>query len=337
MGDVSYSKGPIFVVGMPRSGTTLIRVMLSSHPRITISPETHYLSIWMRRLAHLDVGRSKGSGTFWHEFVQTDRFSHLDIDPDTTRTRILGYGPVTHRTIFTGLMEEFAGKMRKPRWGEKTPRHYRHIDTLLEWFPNARVVYLVRDPRAVVSSMLATPWGGRDTEKSVQEWLQCLRIMGKWEKDERVHVVAYEQLVSDPQQQLRRMCRFLDEEYSPAMLTRLGAGLPVANREEWAREALEASLEPITLDSITKWRSNLSGYQVAVIEHMARREMLSLGYQPITKHLTPVQFARLHWHALICLVRRVARKLLRITRASGRRSLSAMPAAKAASQLPREE
>lgn len=337
MGDLSYSKRPIFIVGIPRSGTTLIRAMLSSHPRITISPETHYLSIWMRRLGHLDVGCPQGFEAFWREFVQTDQFSHLDIDPDTTRTRILGYGPVTHRTIFTGLMEGFAGKMGKPRWGEKTPRHYLHIDTLLEWFPKARVIYLVRDPRAVVSSMLATPWGGRDTEISVQEWLQCLRIMGKWEEDERVHVVAYEQLVSDPEQQLRRICRFLDEEYSPAMGDRSQADLLLEKRQGWARQAVAEALKPLSQDSITKWRSNLSGYQVAVIEHLARREMLSLGYEPITRRLTPVQFARLYWHGLSCLVRRVARKLLRITRASGRRDLPATPASKAGPQVPREE
>ncbi len=331
MADPSDSMRPIFIVGMPRSGTTLVRAMLSSHPRITISPETHYLSIWMKRFAHLDVGCPQDFETFWRRLVQTEEFPHLDIDPDKTRERILGYGPVTHRTVFTGLMEEFAGKMNKPRWGEKTPGHYLHIDTLLEWFPEARIVYVLRDPRAVVSSMLAVPWAGRDTEEFVQQWLQCLRIMGKWEKDERVHVVAYEQLVSDPEQQLRRMCRFLDEEYTPAMCDRSQADLLLDKRQGWAMRAIIEALKPLSRDSIGKWRSNLSAYQVAVIEHLTRREMLALGYEPITGRLTAAQCARMHWRGFRRLVKRAARKLLRMLRASRR------PAPQAAPSMPREE
>ena len=331
MADPFHSKSPIFIVGMPRSGTTLVRAMLSSHPRITISPETHYLTVCMRRFGHLDVGCPEGFETFWRQFVQTDRFSHLDIDPDTTKTRILGYGPVTHRTIFTGLMEEFAGRIGKPRWGEKTPGHYLHIDTLLEWFPEARIVYVLRDPRAVVSSMQAVPWGGRDTDQFARQWLQCLRIMAKWETDERVDVVAYEQLVDDPEQQLRRMCRFLNEEYSPAMCDRSEANLLLEKRQGWAGQALTEALKPLSRDSISKWRSNLSEYQVAVIEHLARREMLSLGYQPVTRRLTPAQFVRMYWRGFGRLVRRAARKLLRMVGASRR------PVPTPAPNMPREE
>ncbi len=318
---VDERNSPIFIAGMPRSGTTLVRSILCAHPRIIISPELNFFS-WVRKFGHLDLEQEEQFDRFWREFIRCDQFGHFCVDAEKVRSRIRACEAVSFRTVFRSLLDEFVATVGKPRWGEKTPRNYEHIDVLLEWFPDAQVVFLLRDPRAVSASLLRTPWGGKEVGRHARAWCRSVAVLERWKDDPRVRTVRYEALVAEPESETKELCRFLGEEFVDAMLSRRDANeTMLRNREGWAKGALEAAMKPISTASIDKWRSALSGYQVAVIEHVAGGKMREHGYHPAGRPLSFGWCLKWRMATALGLIRRAAhlaaRQLLHRVRASG--------------------
>ena len=155
---------PVFVVGVPRSGTTLLSAMLNAHPDIAISPETFFLE-WALRRRDVDPREEQGFERFWDDYSASKSFESLGLDNAVLRNNLPAGGERTFVAIFASILQTYAEAHGEARCGEKTPRHYLYIDTLLEWFPRATVVFVVRDPRAVAASLLRVPWASNDVEE----------------------------------------------------------------------------------------------------------------------------------------------------------------------------
>jgi hypothetical protein len=298
--------GPVFVVGFPRSGTTLLRALLSAHPTIAIAPETHFLNKFAKGFEDHDLRTAEQFQQFWNRFSQSDRFVDLGIDAESTRDRILATGDLHLKNVFALTLQEFARQAGKPRWGEKTPAHDRHIGRLLEWYPDARVIYMVRDPRAACASLLRAPWrtdSGSDGKGSKPGRVRRLELLYEdsffwrrsveryrrdWERDERVMLVRYEELASRPEDALRAICRFIGAEFDPQMLAERSSGdLPpvrahLQNREHerWRHAHIERARQGVSTESIAKWKSQLTALEVAVIEANCHQQMPAFGYDP---------------------------------------------------------
>lgn len=273
-------ESPIFIVGMPRSGTTLMRAALASHPRIAIGPETHFLSYWVPSQATAELRDAPDFERFWAGFVDSPQFRNLELDANALHDRLLANGVPPFKTVLSTVLREHAQRYGKPRWGEKTPAHYKHIGQLLEWYPDARVLYMLRDPRAVVASLLDAPWTTSGLEFHAARWRDSTRVLRRWENDERICTVHYEALVIDPEPILRKVCAFLDEPFDPALLTRSEASVSTkVNYGKWGRRHLSDALGRIRTDSLTKWQLRLTPDQVAIVEYLTRKGMLRYGYE----------------------------------------------------------
>lgn len=270
---------PVFIVGVPRSGTTLMRFMMCAHPRISIAPETNYLNRWVRLYGHLDLASPDQFEVFWRDFSRTEVFPSFDIDPSATLDRIRAAGLLSHRVVFESIAREYAAKMKKERWGEKTPKHELYLDVLFDWFPKACVVYMIRDPRAVSASLLSKDWGGTYVNAHAERWRKSSERAGRWGRDKRVRVVQYEALLRSPEETLKGICGFIGEEYDPAMIARANVAEYVLYPREEAGRTDVPVVKPLNPESIDKWRSRLSARQVAVIEHIAGDEMTKRGYE----------------------------------------------------------
>jgi hypothetical protein len=271
-------EGPIFVVGVPRSGTTLMRLMLCAHSRICIAPETNYLNRWRRFYSHLDVTDPGQFDVFWSDFSKVEIFPSFDIDAKATLNRIRAARKHDHRTIFASLAQEYAARMGKARWGEKTPKHELYLDVLLKWYPAARVIFMIRDPRAVSASLLSKDWGGTYVNAHAERWRKSSIRAGLWDRDDRVHVVQYESLMLEPERVLKGICAFLGEEYEGAMIERPDAPEYVLYPRQEANRTDVHVVRPLDPGGIDKWRSRLSRRQVSVIEFIAGDEMARRGY-----------------------------------------------------------
>jgi hypothetical protein len=266
---------PIFVVGMQRSGTTLMRSLLCSHSNIAIVPgESQYL---VREGREPESRLRDDFDAFFDQYAGSAFFQRLGIDADETRALIKTVDPITHAVVFGTVIEQYARHVGKARAGDKSPMHEAYVDTLLSWFPDARIVYMIRDPRSVIASLRNVRWQKRlrsNVDGFAERWrLSATRAM-KAASDDRRCVVRYESLVATPKPEVRRICKFLDEPYEPEIIR--------------ARGASKGGERRVTAKSLDKWRDALSRGQIATIEHMTRREMVHFGYEPDT--------AALPWH-----------------------------------------
>jgi hypothetical protein len=162
----------IFVVGASRSGTTLMRNLLGRSDRIGLAPENHFVGHvvdregarhYFRRLGDLaDDATIRQLVEFIYSGEYQRRSRVREISPywrwliesvqrDDLERRLLA-AERTERGVFAALLRTYADSSGRPIMGEKTPAHLGYVDTLLEWFPRARVLHMIRDPRAVYVS-----------------------------------------------------------------------------------------------------------------------------------------------------------------------------------------
>ncbi|MFQ5517103.1 MAG: sulfotransferase [Acidimicrobiia bacterium] len=269
------STRPVFVVGMGRSGTTLLRSLISMHPLLQLAPETHFLSYWMWRYRGADLSKEDDFGAFWSAFTGHERFALLELDADEVRRRILGEGTPSFKSIFTTLLVSHARGHGKPGWGEKTPNHFQHVDQLFEWYPEARIVFTIRDPRGVVASWLRLErrWTQRPIDEIAASWRESIYEADRWTGDRRVRIVRYEDLLRDADGELRSLFDFV------------GVDFPAAEFAARDRVAAEAGARPgpdgvVNAEATDRWRETLTPAQIAAAERRVGYEMLRHGYEP---------------------------------------------------------
>jgi hypothetical protein len=272
--------------------------------RMTIAPETHFLDVFAPSGDEIALDASTFD-EFWSRFTQNSQFAEFHLDPSVVATSVHWGRDYRPATIFRVMLEEYARKQNKPRWGEKTPEHYRHIDRLFEWFPDARVVHMLRDPRAVCASLLTVPWrtqagtGVRRFEPvslrrsrriyhDAVVWRDSyLNYHTNWRNDARVRVFWYEDLVQNPAEAAGAVCEFLDEPFDPEMVVgRSWEAVPPPPRGadstllDWRYHHVRQTLGKITTVSMNKWRTQLSAWEVSVIEHICGDTMERCRYAP---------------------------------------------------------
>lgn len=204
------STAPVFIVGAPRSGTTLLRRMLNAHPALHLTFEASYFSLIrsMRRRISAEAFREAWTGSL--------PFAWQRVSPEALSVAAPPGLPPRDPRWFTALMTYSAKRYGKARFGDKTPLHMYELGALFEAFPDARVIHIVRDPVAVVRSHLAVPWAGLNvlgTAISVRSALDAVKPFR-----DRIHEVRLEDLLSAPEAELRGVLEFCALEWSDHVL-----------------------------------------------------------------------------------------------------------------------
>jgi hypothetical protein len=189
---------PIFIVGSNGSGSTLLRLMLDSHPAIAIPEETGFLRLAM---AHEWVPYWKLGDTWYRSLGLTEEQMHARV-----------------AEFYGGLFASYAQTRGKTRWGDKTPFHVWHLDLAMTLFPDAVVVGIVRHPGAVVSSLRRRFM--RKTAASTSHWLRSNRqlLYQAEQLGDRCVLLRYEDLVREPEPVMRVMLERLGEPWSDQVL-----------------------------------------------------------------------------------------------------------------------
>jgi Sulfotransferase family len=275
------SDRPIFVVGCPRSGTTLLQLMLHAHPRIAIPPETRFLlTAYQRRRDFGDLrdpGRRRALAD-WITGREETRFVDLGLDRKQVTDEIVA-GPPTLGSALGIVFRAYAGRFGKPRWGDKRPAYVNNLDIVLRLFPDAQIVNIVRDGRDCVASLKEMPWHKADIYHSISAWAQAVdharRARRRLGPGSFYHL-RYEELVHDPVGELAALCDFLGEEYDEAM-TRPADVAPVAVPREktWhARTHVD-----VNDDRVGSWAERLEPWELALCESVLGDRLRAEGYE----------------------------------------------------------
>jgi Sulfotransferase family len=281
--------GPIFIGGLSFSGKTPLRLMLSSHPNIAMTRRTY---MWPRYYGRYgDLGRPERFERCLAAMLKSKHIRALDPDPERIR-REFRQGEPSYGRLFALFQEHFAERMGRARWGDQLGFVERYVEPIFAAYPEARLIHMVRDPRERYAE--SVPPNRRRRGKlgwDTARWLRSVSL-ARWSSrrhPERYKVVRYESLAAQPEATLRDLCAFIDEPYTPAMLTMEGA---IRFGDE-AGAALQAAEEPEQVAA-------LSAGDVAFTQLHARRELRAFGYPLAAPGLTlgqRLRYCALDWPA----------------------------------------
>ena len=271
---------PVFVVGVGRSGTSLVQSMLASHPALAFPPETAFARRFVMRGTLRRLARTAGAEGVIARLEADGRFGRLCLSARELVDRVARDGPLTDAALYRHLLYRWARDHGASRPGDKDPRLVEHLDPLGRVFPDAWVVHVIRDPRDVLNSKKRAAWSsGGGVLRHVfanRVQLELGRRRGSRRFGPRYVEIRYEALLAEPAGTLRALCAALDLDYDPAMLNYHGTArhLVSPSEEAWKAE----TLGPLLTDNTEKWRTGLSPWELALVE-CACREAIEIGGQ----------------------------------------------------------
>jgi Sulfotransferase family len=277
---------PVVVLGVSRSGTTLLKQMLDRHPDLAIPTESYFLpQLWDRH------GERPDREAFLADLPRLARLRDWNVSVDDVAERLPA--TPTFSAAVQAIYRAYADARGKPRFGDKTPSYMQELDLLERAFPGARYAHLIRDGRDAALSFLALrrkptfnlarPRGVGGFAVQWRREVERARRFGRERLGDRYGELRYEDLVSDPEASLARLCGVLGLEFDPAML---------AYHQEPDAGTLRDHpklAEPPT-PGLRSWREQLPPRQAEFFEAIAGDLLAELGYE--RAHPSPSAAAR---------------------------------------------
>ncbi len=279
-GDVTANR-PIFVVGSVRSGTTLLRYMLCSHPRIYLTPESNFIVRCFGRRPTGELGEARARRIleelaehkpFWRDWKGARPNVHELLD---------GVPRPTPESFLSALYTRYAAQHDAVRWGDKTPGYLAHLDVISTIFPRSQIVHVIRDARDVAASSLENYRGRRffymDAYYAARSWREQLGRgieVGRALPSDRYCEIRYEDLTTHTESALRGLCEFLGEEYDPQMV----APHVEAGRHHHSQGIHRNVRKPVTTVSAGRWRRDLAPSDQRLVQPVVADLLAELGY-----------------------------------------------------------
>jgi Sulfotransferase family len=293
MGEVSIARArtgtdraighpPIFVVGCGRSGTTMLRLMLDTHPELAIPGEGHFIP-FTHKILHRFVGPEGRLDTeaLTHRLISTVHFRRWGVPDEMALRRVRALHDPDFPSIVEALYLSYADLTGKSRWGDKTPIYVQHIPLLAELFPAARFIHVIRDGHDVAMSYLSVPWGPSTIWEVAKKWSRDAstgRRAGGKLGPYRYLEIRYEELVAHSETVLKRLCSFGSLSFDRQMLdyhSNAGGRLQVRLA---SKKYHRSATKPVTA-GIRDWRSQMPKSQIEAFEALAGDTLMEFGYE----------------------------------------------------------
>ncbi|MEG3903214.1 sulfotransferase [Microcoleus sp. B4-C5] len=204
----------IFLVGSPRSGTTMLQSLLAAHPEVISFPESkffHYLLY--KKFAGKLPGRMEAF--FKDEINRPELLQGFD-DSQTVATKV---------SWFVGVLDGLAAEQNKSIWLEKTPEHIYFIEDIQRFLPDAKFIHILRNSMDTIASLHEATrnshdlWGpGWDLNHCIHRWKEAMLISHKYAKNSNHILVKYEEILDNKVKKLEKLCQFMEIEYDDKML-----------------------------------------------------------------------------------------------------------------------
>ena len=242
----------VFVVGAPRSGTTLLQTVLAAHSKLfSIERETSIFSArnYFSR-NHLTLSQADNKALFKNSCDIID--------------------------FFTKGVSKLEEQMGGGVFVEKTPQHVKHISFLIKHFPNARFIHIVRDGRDCYCSSLVHPYIPQrsSVERFAAYWKKCLFTVKNLMSHPQVFTLTYENFTGNPNKYLEKLMQFLDLE---AESTQLNSSVTSRDNRSQSQQ-FKRLKEPISNNTAGRWKKELSAEEVLKFENIAGEELAHYGY-----------------------------------------------------------
>jgi hypothetical protein len=279
-----------FIVGVPRSGTTLLRLMLDAHPDLAIPPETNFIHRVVEACEHASDPRQ----AFLEAVMARGRWNDLHIEEDLLARSVAAIEPFDPGEAVRTVYWLYAKRLGKRRWGDKTPHYVRRMPLIQELLPEAHFVHIIRDGRDVALSVKDLWFGADSVEEAARRWQGAIgRARRHSRKLSHYLEIRYEDLVSDTKSTLKTICHFVDLPWSASMLEyhktaderlsemerdRTTSEGEIVTRGEERIAIHSLASKPPQRDRIGRWRQEMSATDRKRFEGVAGETLRNLGY-----------------------------------------------------------
>lgn len=249
---ISNIKGRIFLVGCPRSGTTLLQSLVAAHPQITSFPESKfflrlvYPESWRTRLGLTRIGIASARARpnlvqFLQDIGQQQMLKYLS--PNIIFME-------QYAKAFIKIIDELAIQQNKQFWLEKTPEHLHRIKYIEHFVPDAKFIHILRNGEDVVASLYEVShkhpesWSGTwSLDKCINRWLKDVSISKEYQAKANHLIITYDAIIQDSELVLRQICSFLDIPFDKNIInSRCDAAKKIIrDRENW-KQSVEGKI-----------------------------------------------------------------------------------------------
>ena len=297
------SVAPFFIVGSGRSGSTLLRLMLASHSRIAIPPETWYLTDLVEEFPLDRVLEENEISKAMSVMTNHYRWPDMGLEAAEMRCRVANLSGVRLRDLVEIVYRWHMEAEGKSRWGDKTPPYIEIVPPLAAMFGDAKFIHLIRDGRDVAKSFQRQGWYGPWMHGYTREWLRAVELDMKFSKtalNERILRVLYEDLALQPEATLRRICAFIDEGFEGQMLQWRGkVENAIPDREKSLHSRLGRDMNP---SDVSRWKREMTSREIFVAEALIGAQLSYFGYER--------RYRSELWSPLLAVTRIYCRKIL---------------------------
>jgi Sulfotransferase family len=282
---------PIFVVGHPRSGTTLLTALLGRHSEISGTPETHFFSRNLKVALH---STHNDISIIIERLRKVGILSRLKIDLTDFESRLRNESELSPPAIFRLLLMAYAAQHDKAYVVEKTPLHLRHIDEILRWYPDARIIWIVRHSAGCLASLLKVDWATSNIQTLITQWNRNINLGLDFKRRyaRNILMVYYESLVAEPEETLRAIHDWVGLPFEATQLEpRLEDNIVLGFERDWKYRVSER----ISAARASAWCFELSDAVIAEILTCTKRNLRRLNYEVQVGPVRPLR--RLLWVA----------------------------------------
>lgn len=277
-----------FIVGLPRSGTKLLRELLNNHSQIFIpSVEAYFIPHLVRKYGNKILESHEVSAVI--DEIRSSLFFFYYHPKKQFSFDSVKKSDLTVHELVANIFQEIAVSQKGeavPVLGDKTPRNIKHIQFLLSSFPKCKIIHIVRDPRDNVLSA-RNKWG-KNMYRSAYKWQQGINMTDTInEGRERFIEIRYEDLLKNTESVLKKLCSFIGVEYESGM-DRLNV-------------IVEGKGGKIDKENFGKFSKYLDKNEIKYIERLTKKGLQKYNYKIHFKNLTPIEkplFLNLYWWKL---------------------------------------
>lgn len=289
------SPGLFFILGSPRSGTTLLRTLFDAHPNVNIPLEYPLIPLLYPKYKNKKSFSQNDIRAFIDDLKKPIKFVFWDINRwriDWKQFEIdaLAQSEIDFASLCTLLNRSFKSCFNKEEImmiGDKNPIYSEHALLLVKLYPDAKFIHLSRDPRGQIASLQRQHFGNRLTPANAFRWNHHQKLAWRCRNFVCSNLIdiKYEDFIAEPEETLMLLCQFIGIPYKREVFDYYQESQKYLSEYEGDQfiDALNSTLQPIDKNKAEEWKTILKPMDIRIIESLCRRRMKILGYRRVYK------------------------------------------------------
>jgi hypothetical protein len=285
-----------FIIGRPRSGTTLLRLLFEAHPNILIPPESPFIIILYKKYGKVTHWTEPLFNEFIDDLFKQRYFEKWLLNREELFNNLMQLqGEHTFQEVVLQVYKTYHSVYEKTDIkliGDKNPMYSLYAHRIHKLFPGSPIIHITRDYRDNYLSLVNVNFEVPIVPIVIYRWKYALKKMWKLKKENPglVYSIKYEDLVEDPEKHCRLMCDFLGVDFDPSVLEfyrKKQEAEKVYATDTGVKEIHKSLFNPISKDRMDKWRTDMTPRQIKLADLVVGKTAEKAGYERMYKKFSP--------------------------------------------------